>query len=68
MHFDITSALTLGAMALNVAWSAVNLRILTTIKDAVLRECVSRIECDGKHALADERHSEVCRRLDHAGA
>lgn len=69
MHIDISAmVLTVAGLAINACWSALNLKVLASFRDTIRQEFPSRVECDGKHALTDERHAELCRRLDHAGA
>jgi len=52
------------AMLINLVWSALNMRSLAGLKDEVRKEFVTRAECGLNHRICEDRHSELCRRLD----
>jgi hypothetical protein len=51
-------------MLINLLWSALNMRAVAGLKETIRREFVPREECDLKHKICEDRHGEVCRRLD----
>jgi len=54
----------LVAMFVNILWSALNMRTLSGLRDQIRLEFVSRVECVLSHKLCDDRHGELCRRMD----
>jgi hypothetical protein len=66
--FDLPGVITAVGMIVNLLWSVLNLKIQATIRSTMVQEFCGRAECEGKHRLYDERHAEVCRRLESAGA
>lgn len=49
-------------LVINAAWFVLNLSLMNSMR----KEFPTRPECDGKHALVDERQHELCRRLEKA--
>jgi hypothetical protein len=51
-------------MVVNLIWTALNVRTLAGLKEQIRKEFPTRTECTLTQRISDDRHAEVCRRLD----
>lgn len=62
-YLTLPGIVTSIGMLLNLAWSALNLKMQASLREQMRRNFVLRTECEGTTKLVDERHTETCRRL-----